>query len=296
MNNILVMSAEMEMDRQKKTRALVWTSAVALVLALLFFFIRWKIPEKELPPPDVGFEVSLPFEEMEEELPPIAQEGGGGGGNDVMAPGDPGTAPPAPPQPGEEDSKDVVTNDDDKEAPPIRKPDNPKPTAKNINNNSPSNTKIPTPNPKPPAPPQPKATLGKTTTGNGTGGNNANTYDVAGGKGNGSGVGNGNGTGGGNGNGSGGGNGNGVGPKNFGVKVFSVPKQSFEDDFDQKGKVAMDVVVNDNGKVISATYQPKGSTGTATGTMKEIARRRAFELKNLPPGTKGTVVFNFKVQ
>ncbi len=86
-------------------------------------------------------------------------------------------------------------------------------------------------------------------------------------------------------------------PKNFGVRVLQISNQSFEDDFNENAKVAMDIVADDNGKVISATYQPRGST-TSNRQMIDIAHRHAFELKlgSADGGQKGTVVFNFKVK
>jgi hypothetical protein len=79
--------------------------------------------------------------------------------------------------------------------------------------------------------------------------------------------------------------------------VLSIPNQTFEDDFNQNAKVAMDIVVDDNGKVTSATFQQRGST-TSDRKYVEIARRSAFQLKmgTVDGGQKGTVIFNFKVR
>jgi hypothetical protein len=86
-------------------------------------------------------------------------------------------------------------------------------------------------------------------------------------------------------------------PRSFGVKVLSIPNQTFEDDFNQNAKVAMDIVVDENGKVTSATFQPRGST-TSESKYIEIAQRSALRLKmgNSEGGQKGTVIFNFKVR
>ena len=80
--------------------------------------------------------------------------------------------------------------------------------------------------------------------------------------------------------------------------MLQISDQSFEDDFDENAKVAMDIEVNENGKVISATYQPKGST-TSRREYVEKAKSYAFQLKTLgnsASGQKGTVVFSFKVK
>lgn len=292
MTNSIAMTKQSE--TKKNTKAAGYTLFAGTLLVLAIIFIRWKIPENPVPVADNFVEISIADEPIEEFIPPV-QEGGGGGGNPVQAIGDPGIAPPSPPTPGEEDSRDVETNDANKEEVEIKKPVNPKPTAVKVNSNTPLPKPKEVPNPTPPAPPRPKATLGKTTGGTSTGGGAAEDYNRSGGSGNGNGVGTGNGSGGGNGNGSGGGNGNGTGPKNFGTKNVTI--KDFEDDFNIGGKVIIDVVANESGRVISATYQPRGSTGTATSHMKEIAKRKALEsnMGPSPNGSKGSIVFNFKV-
>jgi uncharacterized protein YecT (DUF1311 family) len=84
--------------------------------------------------------------------------------------------------------------------------------------------------------------------------------------------------------------------KNFGVKVLNVPAQGFED-FSENGKVAIDITTDLNGKVLSATYQPRGST-TNNRKMIELARKKAFELIVTSGGTpqKGTIIFNFRAK
>ena len=61
----------------------------------------------------------------------------------------------------------------------------------------------------------------------------------------------------------------------------------------------MDVKVNENGVVTSASFQPKGST-TSNAGMREIAMRKALLIKFTPSESGetsiGTLVFNFKVQ
>jgi hypothetical protein len=295
MTNSIAMTKQSE--SKKNTQAAGYTLFTAILLVLAIIFIRWKIPENPVLVADNFVEISIADEPIQEFIPPV-QQGGGGGGNPVQAIGDPGVAPPSPPAPGEEDSKDVETNDANKEEVAIKKPINPNPAAVKVNSNTPLPKPKEVPDPKPPAPQKPKSVYkGQASTGINPGGGAAEDYNRSGGSGNGNGVGTGNGAGGGNGNGAGGGNGNGTGPKNFGIKSF--PSQSFEDEFNIPGKVAMDIVVNESGKVISATFQPRGSTGTATAQMKEIAKRRAFELKNFgtsPNGQKGTVIFDFKLK
>ena len=85
---------------------------------------------------------------------------------------------------------------------------------------------------------------------------------------------------------------------NFGVKMYPIGNQSFEDDFNQNAKVAMVVEVDAAGKVTSASHTAKNSTGTATRGMIDIARRRAFQVKFTATGSpqKGTLIFDFSVR
>lgn len=284
-------------ETRKNTRATMITLGVGGLMLLIFILIKMDFPKFEAPIVDNAVEVNLNI--PEDELAPVVRGGGGGGGgNPVQATGKAGTAY-SPPQPGEkEDVKDIEDNND-KETPPILKPDNAKPTATKINSNKSIVKTEPKPIVETPTPPKPKAVLGKTVGGSGTGGGAAEDYDRAGGRGNGSGVGNGNGIAG-NGNGAGGGNGTGngpgTGPKNFGTITKPI-NQSFEDEFNENAKVAMDIVADERGRVLSATFQPRGST-TSNRKLIDIAERRAFELKlgTSGGGQKGTVIFNFKLR
>ena len=296
-NSVAYMSDSFETS--KNARASMFTLGVAGLILLIFFLVKMDFPSFEVPIVDNSVEVNLNI--PDEPAPVIRGGGGGGGGNTVQATGPAGTAY-APKQPGEkEDVKDIEDNND-KETPPILKPDNPKPTATKINSNK-SIVKVkPQPIVETPAPPKPKAVLGKTLGGAGNGGGVADNYDKSGGKkGNGNGVGNDDGVGGGTKNGAGGGNGTGTGPgsgpKSFGTKVLSISNQSFEDEFNENAKVAMDIVADERGKVLSASFQPRGST-TSNRKLIDIAERRAFELKlgSSDGGQKGTVIFNFKLR
>jgi hypothetical protein len=287
MNNHLSMSADFE--RQKNLQASGITAAIAVALLFIFIWVKFAIPHEEVPPVDEYVEVNLGSGDQ------------GFGSDQPLLPGDPAPAqqtsytPPQPVQSKEEAVKDVSSNDNSHDAPPVIKPAVSKPEATKINSESKA-VKSKATNPEPvitQAPPRPRAVLGRTVGGNGNGGNGADSYKPGGNEG----IAGGNGD-----QGRPGGDPNGRNysgaPRNFGVKVLSIPNQTFEDDFNQNAKIAMDIVVNGNGKVVSANYQPKGSTGTATEKMKDIARKRAFELKfpTSDEGQKGTVIFNFKVR
>lgn len=280
------MSAEFE--RQKNIRALAWTGGFAIILLIMLLFISWTIPTKEEPPVVEFVEINLGSGDF------------GSGMDQPFLPGDPAPAeqmaynPPQPMQSSDESVRDASSeNEQSNDAPAVVKPVVSNKDAKKINTES-QTVKTKSTNTQPVvSKPKPKAVLGKTVGGSGNGGNGADTYKPGSGEGVAGGSGD---------QGRPGGSPNGTNysgtPKNFGVKVFSMPNQSFEDDFNQNAKIAMDVEVNASGKVTRATYQPKGSTGTATDNMKAIARKRAFELKfpTSEGGQKGTVIFNFKVK
>jgi outer membrane biosynthesis protein TonB len=247
----------------------------------------------------------------------------GSGDIQPLLPGDPAlemeavqTPPPQPTQNAPVE-KEVETNEDDKEAPPavINKPkeeskpkpkaefkpvpETPKPVSKPNEETKPVET--------PPVPaPKPKALYkSPNANANGTGGNNADTYQpskgqgIAGGSGDQGKL---------NGNpnsdsytGNGGyGSGNGVSISRGlkGRKINRFP--SFEDDFSENAKIAVDIKVDNNGNVTSATIQPRGTT-TGNASMKNIALRKARQLKfnQDEEGAieqMGTIIFSFRVR
>ena len=82
-----------------------------------------------------------------------------------------------------------------------------------------------------------------------------------------------------------------------GRKISRLP--SFEDEFNENAKVAVDVKVDGNGTVVSATYQPRGSTTSDAG-MRDIALRKAKQIKFNPSAggeeSLGTLIFNFRLK
>src|SRR5690349_9507903 len=248
MNNAHAMSASFE--ARKNSQAIMITAGFAGLMVLLMFLLKWSLPVIESPIADSGIEINLNIEE--EESPAKVLGGGGGGGNPVEAPAKAGIADPTPPQPGvKEDSKDIETDDNDKEAPPVRRPPNPKPVEKVVENTSvvkaPPKAVIETPAPK-----VAKSLYhGSTTRGTSTGGNEAATYTRNGGRGNGNGVGEGDGQDGGRGNGNGGGNGPGSGTGNgprrvSGNRVVISPK-NMDAGENLKGKVFAEISVSPDG-------------------------------------------------
>ena len=288
MNHSVSITAEFE--RQKNIKALAITLGIAGVLLLLVMFLKWSMPTVPPAPTQEFLEVNLGTDDF------------GSGKDQPLLPGEPAPAqetsytPPQPVKAVADNVKDVETDDrEDNDAPAIKKPVVAKPNATKIddNNKTVKPTAATTPAPVTQAPPKPRAVLGRTTGGNGNGGNGADTYKPGTGEGIAGGSGD---------QGTPGGNPNGTNysgqRKTFTTKVFSIPNQSFEDDFNQNAKIAVEVTVNDAGKVTSAAVTPRGSTGTATQSMKNTALRLARELKfgSSEGGQKGVVVFDFKVR
>ncbi len=278
-----------EFEKVKNRKAAAFTGGIALLLTLLFFWVKWQLPVVEPPVITEELEVNL------------GSGDAGFGSDQPMLPGEPAPAaeptytPPQPTPTAAAEAKDIDTDDrPSNDAIALPKPATPTPKATQIaDNNKPVNNPAPAAQPVVNnTPPKPKAVLGRTVGGNGNGGNGADTYKPGGSEGIAGGVGD---------QGRPGGDPNGRkydGPrKNFGVRVLQISDQSFEDDFNENAKVAMDVEADAGGRVTNATFQPRGST-TSSRNLIEIARRRAFQLKlgSSDGGQKGTVIFNFKVK
>ena len=80
-----------------------------------------------------------------------------------------------------------------------------------------------------------------------------------------------------------------------GRRIAKLP--SFEDDFNENAKVAVDIIVNSSGQVIGATVNPKGTT-TTNANIRNIAIKKAKMLRlnaGNDPEQKGTIVFSFKI-
>lgn len=288
-------------EREKNLKASAYTAGICLLLFLLFFFLQWTLPQ--IPPPDFGegIEVNLGNSET------------GSGDIAPQIPGEPSTTQEtesAVPKTSSQAAEQKVQADayDDGDAPPINKPVN-KPANKPLIDPAHTAKKITTAtvtNPKP-APPKPKAVFkgGTSTT---TSGNRADSYNgvrnqgIAGGKGD---QGNPNGNpnsdsykgnaASGNG-GSGGTGGVSIRSGLNGRRITRLP--SFEDEFNENAKVAVDITVDKAGNVVAAVINLSGTT-TTNQSMRAIALRKARSLK-LNPGTEdqqtGTLVFNFKLR
>ncbi|MBA4139851.1 MAG: energy transducer TonB, partial [Segetibacter sp.] len=73
---------------------------------------------------------------------------------------------------------------------------------------------------------------------------------------------------------------------------------SFEDDFNENAKVAVDITVDAGGNVTNAAVNPRGTT-TTNASVRAIALRKARQLKLNAGGDDeqtGTIVFDFKLK
>ncbi|HYF30123.1 MAG TPA: hypothetical protein VD993_03290 [Chitinophagaceae bacterium] len=296
MANIIYMREQFE--SQKNMKAGGYTVGIIALLLVVFLFIKWTLPPLPSVPLDEGIEVNLGNSDM------------GLGEDQPFLPGQPSPqdqqayTPPKQAVAENEDVKDVETDDKDADAPEIKKPPVPKPNAKKIPEkdvvkNTPKTTTQPVTNPTPPAP-KPKAVF-KGVNGTGTGGNDADNYKKGGNQGIAGGTGD---------QGKPGGdpdskNYTGAGGRgNSGVSISRglqgrkwVKLPSFQDEFNENAKVAVDITVDGAGNVVSAVYQPRGST-TAEASMKAIAIRKAMQIKFNTTGAEsnGTIVFNFRLR
>jgi outer membrane biosynthesis protein TonB len=292
-------------ERNKNTKASAYTLIVLGLMAILFFAVSWAPPIPKEIKEEEGIEVNLGDSETGlGDIQPLIPEA------PAMVEEETATTPSLPVK-AESTEKEIETNEDDNEAPPVvvKKPTI-KPKEKPIITPVPQPVKSkpvveakPIETPPPPAP-KPKI-LYKSSTGTGTtGGNNADTYQkstgqgIAGGQGDQGKI---------NGNpnsdsytGNGGSGSGGVSVSRGlkGRKINRYP--SFEDDFSENAKVAIDITVDSRGTVVNATFQQKGST-TANSNMKNIALQKARQLKFSPDEFEtddqiGTIIFNFRIK
>jgi len=283
-------------EYQKNIEASSYTIVTVAIIVMMLFVIRWQIGLPQEPLLNEGIEVNLGNSETGlGDIPP-------------MIPGEPApeagqqtaAAPPAsstPPEP-------VATEEDNDEpdAPAVPKKVEPTQTKPKVQQQpQPEVARKTTQQPPAPPQPKPKATMGSYSGGQGKGGNNQDAFNnvknqgIAGGTGdqgkpNGN-INSDNYTG----NGGTGKSGVAISRGLTGRRITLLP--SFEDDFNENAKIAVDIKVGENGSVVSAVYQSRGSTSSSS-TLKSIAIRKAMQLKFNPGETEslGTVIFNFRLK
>lgn len=284
-----------QFEQQKNIKAGGYTALTLALLLLFFFLISWRIPVPEEPLLNEGIEVNLGNSDFGSGDIPPTMPGEPAPEQAEQVKASPKSSPPAV-QP--------LTSDDDNDEPDA--PVLPKTVAKTTMKPKPqTNNTVPTtkPSEQPPAPqqPKPKATMGAYKGGNGTGGNNQDQFNnvknqgIAGGNGdqgkpNGN-INSDNYTG----NGGTGKSGVAISRGLTGRRITRLP--SFEDDFNENAKIAVDIKVNESGNVTSAVYSSRGST-SGSASLKAIAIRKAMQLKfnDGDDESLGTVIFNFRLK
>ena len=287
MNNAAQMNASFEREKNLKAGAI--TLVVCGGLLLLFILLNWSPPVVAPPPVTEGIEVNLGNGET------------GTGDVEPMIPGEAAMAnqtnmPSAPSGQTATEQQDNTASADNADAVPVNTTP-PKPVAKN------KITHVKVIAPPTLKPPVPRAVFGGGNK-NGKGGNNADSYNGSNSKGivGGQGV-QGNPNGNPNSDSYSGNSSRGNGTSS-GVsirsglarrKVLRLP--SFQDDFNENAKVAVDITVDKSGNVIDAVINPYGTT-TTNPQIRAIAISKAKQLK-LNSGDDdeqtGTILFNFKV-
>lgn len=288
--------AEQEFNARKNRKAGLYTFLICGCILVLLFLVSWNLPATAIPVEE-GLEVNLGNSDQ------------GLGNDQPFLPNEPSKqdqekyTPPKTVTVSKEALKDVETDDKDPDPapavkpPPVSKPDARKIPDKDITVKTPRKTTQPAVNPTP-APPKPKAVFNGVK-GTGTGGNDADHFKpggnegIAGGKGD-------QGAPGGDPNSknyAGGGHGNGIAISGGlrGRTIVRTP--SFTDEFNENAKVAVDIRIDANGNVISAEYQPHGSTTSDAG-LKAIALKKAHLVKFNSGNDEsvGTIEFNFKLK
>lgn len=282
MNNAISISSEFE--RQKNIRAFTYTMGIAGGLLIILLFAKMTLPPKEIPQEEQYVEIALPDEPPVNDVN-LGNNDVGSGKVQPMVTGTPGAAPVSHDVSSSKGvnsqiaTKDVET-EDHHSSPPVTKATVPN-TNKEINNNNTDQTTAQKPQLK-------RGAQMTSMKGSGNGGNtDAPGYNRPGGQGPGDGQGD-----------KGIQNGNPNGKRYLGVRVISIPAQNFEDDFNESGKIALDVEVNDAGKLVSANYQAKGSTLARSSRQYSIALDKAEKIPfpKYEGGFKQTLTFNFTVK
>ncbi|MDE3249235.1 MAG: hypothetical protein KGO82_11275 [Bacteroidota bacterium] len=288
-----------QFESKKNMQAATITLAILAALFLFLFLVGWTTPSVLQPLPEEGIEVNL------------GNSDAGMGTDQPFEPGKPApqdqqqyTPPKAVPTQ-QEDVKEPVTDDKDADAPEIKKPTVTKPDATKIAEKAETKKvtpkKVETETPPAPAPPKPKAVF-KGVNGTGTGGNEADSYKKGGNEG----IAGGNGDQGRPGgnpdskNYTGGGHGNSGLAISRGLEGRSITRvYNYQGDFDTNEKVAVDVKIDQSGNVISASYQPRGSTTSSTSYKDkavEIVRKSKFNASSSGTDEQtGTVIVNFRI-
>ncbi len=284
------MSADFE--RQKNIQASAITFGFAGMLLILFFIVKWHLPTKDLAPAEDYIEIMFNEEDIN-----LGNNDVGSGNIQPIVTGTPSeaavAATPAMSAPAQEEASRDIETDDRSDGPPVARPVNPRPDAQRVNTQTRTNAPV-TPTPQPVTPPAPRLRAGAQMTSARGSGNGGNTdvpgYNRPGNEGPGDGNGD-------KGSQNGNPNGRNYAPRNLTTRIYNMPPQNFQDDFNEGGSIALDIQVDANGRLISASYSVAGSTLPKSSKQYSIALRRAQEI-NYPKydgGFKQRIIMNFKV-
>ena len=271
-------------ERNKNIKAGSITFVICACIFLMFFFIQWTTPMVEKPVVLEGIEVN------------IGNSDEGSGSVQPLVQGEPGETSNPDNNPTPENSGGSSSNEDNTE--PDNDPDATPTTTTNKKTTSPVTNPTPTKKIAPLTPaPKPKTIMPRYSGGNGNGGNTKDGYNDSrnegndpngkGDKGQPNGTPNGK---------------NYTGPGGVSIRSGLTGRRptrlpSFEDDFNENAKVAVDIIVNKNGKVISAIVNPKGTT-TANANTRKVAVKRALEI-TFNTGSEdqsGTIILDMRVR
>jgi hypothetical protein len=285
-------------ESQKNFKATGYTALLCTLLLIILLYVSWTLPVEPPKPPEEGIEVNLGNSDK------------GMGTDQPYLPGKPAAedkekyTPPKQAVVEKQPVKDIETDDNNKEDapvvkhPPVTRPDATKLPDKDITKKTVKPVKQPDIMPVKPVVRHPKALMG-TVAGTGNGGNDADDFKpggnqgIAGGRGDqgkpGGDPNSNNYTGGGHGNG-------GLVPIGglSGRRIVSAP--SFTDDFNQNATIVLNLHVDENGNVISAEYNMRGST-TSDGSLIEIAKRKMKQVKFNATGQEsfGGIICNLRI-
>jgi hypothetical protein len=284
-------------ESEKNLKATGYTAVLCTLLLIILLYVSWTRPVEVPPVTEEGIEVNLGNSDK------------GLGTNQPYLPGQPSAedkekyTPPKQAVVEKEPVKDVETDDKNKEDAPVvkkaivTKPDATKIPDKEIVKKAVKPVKQPETLPTPPKP-RPKAVF-HGVNGTGTGGNGADDFKPGGNQGVAGGHGDQGAPGGdpNSNNYTGGGHGNSGFKPTGGLQgrgIVSYPK--FTDDFNQNATIVLDLHVDENGNVISAEYDMRGST-TSDGNLIEIAKRKVKQMKFAATGQEsfGGLICNLRV-
>jgi len=271
MHNSLGM--EQHFERNKNIQATSVTILVTVSIFLIFFYIRWNLPIIEKPLLSEGIEVNIGNSDVGSgDVQPLVSGEPGQESDPENTPSTPATTTPTTTESNENDDPDAVATHSNN-----TKKNEVKPTATT------------------PTPPKPKTVMPKYSGGKGTGGNNADNYNDSRSEGN---------------------DPSGKGDKGKpwgtidgtaydgpgGTRVYGLGKRkithfpTFTDDFSENAKVAVNIIVDKNGKVTYAVVNPNG-TSTANKQTRAVALKRAKEIKFEPSDQeqRGTIILDMRV-